>query len=29
MNEKGETDKELYDKEPTILAGNIEDCIFI
>jgi hypothetical protein len=27
MKEKGETDKELYDNEPTILAGNLEDCI--
>ena len=29
MKEKGETDKELYDNEPTILAGNREDCIYI
>jgi hypothetical protein len=29
MKEKGETDKELYDNEPTILAGNLEDSIYI
>ena len=29
MKEKGETDKEPYDNEPTILAGNLEDCIYI
>jgi hypothetical protein len=29
MKEKGEADKELYDIEPTILAGNREDCLYI
>jgi hypothetical protein len=29
MKEKGETDKELYDNEPTILAGNREDYVYI
>ena len=29
MKEKGETDKEPYDNEPTILAGNLEDCVYI
>jgi len=29
MKQKGETDKELYDNEPTILAGNRVDCIYI
>jgi hypothetical protein len=29
MKQKGETDKDLYDNEPTILAGNREACIYI
>jgi len=29
MKEKGETEKELYDNKPTIMAGNRKDCIYI
>ena len=29
MKEKGETDKELFDNEPTIVAGSPEVCIYI
>jgi hypothetical protein len=29
MKEKGETAQELYDNEPTILAGNREDYVYI
>ena len=29
MKEKGETDKELYDNEPPITTGNLEDCIYL
>ena len=28
MKEKGETDKEPYDNEPTILAGNLEGHVY-
>ena len=29
MKEEREDDKELYNNEPTILAGNLEDCFYI
>lgn len=29
MKEKGENNKEFYDNEPIILAGNSENCIYI
>jgi hypothetical protein len=29
MKEEGEGDTELYNNEPTILAGTLEDCVYI